>query len=79
MKAIQTLANNVAEAAQMAGMIQVASDQQVQGVEQVASAMTSISSAVQQNVSGTTHLEDMAQRITEVGVSLKKAVQHFRV
>ncbi len=78
-EAIQTLANNVAEAAQMAGMIQVASDQQVQGVEQVASAMASISTAVQQNVSGTTQLEDMAQRITEVGGSLKNAVQHFQV
>ncbi len=78
-EAIQALANSVAEAAQVAGVIQVSSDQQVQGVEQVASAMLSINSAVQQNVSGTSQLEDMAKKINEVGGSLKEMVEHYRV
>ena len=78
-EAIQALADGVAEAAQVAGIIQTASDQQVQGVEQVAGAMVSINTAVQQNVSGSTQLEDMSKQISEVGGSLRDMVNRYRV
>ena len=42
-------------------------------------AMASINSAVQQNVSGTTQLEEMANKISEVGGTLKEMVARYRV
>lgn len=78
-EAIGALANSVMESSQVASVIQSTSDQQVQGVEQVATAMANIESAVQQNLSGTNQLEEMARQLNQLGASLKDMVNAYRV
>jgi methyl-accepting chemotaxis protein len=78
-QSIQTLANSVSEAAQAAALIAASSQQQLVGVDQVASAMESIKQASTQNVASARQLETAAHNLTELGQKLKQLVQQYRL
>lgn len=78
-QSIQTLANGVSEAAQAATLIAASSQQQLVGVDQVASAMESIKQASTQNVASARQLETAAHNLTELGQKLKRLVEQYRV
>lgn len=76
---IQTLANNVYEAAQAATQIAVSSQQQLVGVDQVGGAMDSIRQASIQNVASAKQLEGAARNLNELGQRLKQMVVRYQV
>lgn len=76
---IQTLANNVHEAAQAATQIAVSSQQQLVGVDQVGGAMDSIRQASIQNVASAKQLEGAARNLNELGQRLKQMVVRYQV
>ena len=77
-EAIQSLATSVQTSSQAASVIDVSSQQQFTGVEQVASAMASIETAMRQNIEGTKQLEDEAKRLEELGDSLKSSIERYK-
>ncbi len=78
-ESIQTLAQNVFESSQAAGVIDASAQQQFTGVDQVSSAMVSIEQAMQQNLAGTSQLEDSARRLAELGEELKRLVSTYKI
>jgi methyl-accepting chemotaxis protein len=76
---IVTLAAGVSEAAQAATQIAASSQQQLVGVDQVASAIESIKEATSQNVESAQMLETAAVKLNELGQTLKRAVGRFQV
>ncbi len=78
-EAIEALAGSVTEAAQAATQIAASSQQQLVGVDQVASAMESIKQASAQNVAGAKQLETAARNINELGQRLKEMVNRYKV
>lgn len=78
-EAIETLARSVSAASRAAGVIDASSDQQFQGVDQVSLAMKDIESALSANVDSTKQLEGAAQRLEELGHTLKELVEKYRV
>jgi methyl-accepting chemotaxis protein len=78
-EAITTLARSITEAAQAASQIAASSQQQLVGMEQVISAMTSIKLATEQNVAGTKQTEGAAHSIHEQGQRLKALVARYKV
>ena len=78
-EAIEALANGVMKSSEAAATIETTSRQQTAGVEQVAVAMGNIRQAVQHNLSGVSQLRESAQRLEELGTSLKQIVQKYRV
>jgi methyl-accepting chemotaxis protein len=78
-ESIQTLAGSVAEAAQAATQIAASSQQQLVGMDQIASAIANIGLATTQNVAGTKQLEASAQSLQELGGRLKILVERQRV
>lgn len=77
-EAIAILSNSVAESAQAARVIQTSSEQQFSGVDQVSGAMVGIEEAVRQNLVGTKHLEDAAQRLADLGQDLKQLMEEYK-
>lgn len=78
-QAIQMLADGVAEAAQSAVQIAASSQQQLVGVDQVASAMESIKQASTQNVDSAKQLEASARDLQRLGETLKELVARYKV
>lgn len=78
-EAIASLSNSVSESAQAASVIQTSSEQQFSGVDQVSSAMTGIDKAVHQNLDGTQHLENAAQKLADLGAQLKQQVGSYKL
>jgi methyl-accepting chemotaxis protein len=78
-QSIQTLTNGLSEAAQAATLIAASSQQQLVGVDQVASAMESIKQASTQNVASARQLETAAHNLTELGQKLKQLVEQYKV
>ncbi|MFC1833631.1 methyl-accepting chemotaxis protein [Thermodesulfobacteriota bacterium] len=78
-ESIQSLAGSVTESAQAASVIQASSEQQFVGVGQVSSAMGNIEQAMDQNLQGTSQLQDAARRLDQLGGSLKSLVEHYKV
>ena len=78
-QSIQALASSVAEAAQAAAQIAASSQQQLVGVDQVASAMESIKQASMQNVDSAKQLETSARDLKQLGEKLKLLVEHYKV
>jgi methyl-accepting chemotaxis protein len=78
-QSIQTLSNNVSEAAQVATHIAASSQQQLVGVDQVASAMESIRHATTQNLTSAKQLEAAAHKLKELGQNLKRTVERYEV
>jgi methyl-accepting chemotaxis protein len=77
-EAIQTLSANVSDAAQAATQIAASSQQQLVGMEQVATAMESIKLASTQNVASAKQLESAARNVDELGQRLKQMVAGYR-
>jgi methyl-accepting chemotaxis protein len=69
----------VTEAAQAATQIAASSQQQLVGVDQVASAMESIKQASAQNVASAQQLENAARNLNELGQRLKQMVERYKV
>jgi methyl-accepting chemotaxis protein len=73
---IQALTQNIEDAAQAALQIAASSQQQLVGMDQVALAMENIRQASVQNMAGTKQAEMAAQSLHEIGVRLKRLVEH---
>ena len=78
-ESIQALTASVDEAAQAAILIAASSQQQLVGVDQVASAMESIKQASTQNVTSAKQLEIAARNLSELGQRLKQMVERYKV
>jgi methyl-accepting chemotaxis protein len=78
-ESIQVLSSTVGEAAQNATQIAASSQQQLVGMDQIASAIANIRQATHQNLAGTKQLEASAQSLQELGVRLKVLVERQRV
>jgi methyl-accepting chemotaxis protein len=77
--AIVALAGGVSEAAQAATQIAASSQQQLVGVDQVASAIDSIKQATTQNVDSAKLLETAAGKLSELGQTLKQLVSRYQL
>ncbi len=78
-ESIQALLQSVSESSQAASLIVTSSEQQFVGFDQVASAMANVDQAMKQNLESTTHIQDAAKRLEELGHSLKQVVERYRV
>lgn len=78
-ESIHALSGSVAEAAQVATQIAASSQQQLVGVDQVASAMNSIRQASTQNVASAKQLEASAHSLKELGQVLKATVDKYKL
>ncbi len=71
-ESIGNLADTVMEASQAATQVAASSQQQLVGIDQIASAMENIKQATQQNVAGAKQAEKAAQDLNELGLKLKE-------
>jgi methyl-accepting chemotaxis protein len=78
-KSIQTLSDTIAEAAQAATQIAASSQQQLVGVDQVASAMEAVKEASGQNADSAKQLEAAVHNLKELGQKLKSSVEMYKV
>lgn len=78
-KAIRTLQDGVTESAQAALQIAASSQQQLAGMDQVATAMESIREAGEQNAAATRQVEDSARGLGELGQKLKQLINHYKI
>jgi methyl-accepting chemotaxis protein len=78
-ESIRALAGSVGEAAQAASQIAASSEQQLVGMDQIASAIANIRQATTQNMAGTKQLEASAQGLQALGGRLKVLVERQRV
>ncbi|MEZ0317878.1 MAG: methyl-accepting chemotaxis protein, partial [Methylophilaceae bacterium] len=77
--AIKALDGSVASSTQAAMQIAASSQQQLVGIDQVASAMESIKQASIQNVASARQLESAAGNLNELGQRLKQRVERYKV
>jgi methyl-accepting chemotaxis protein len=78
-ESIGGLTGSVGEAAQAAIQIAASSQQQLVGMDQIATAIANIRQATTQNMAGTRQLEASAQNLQELGGRLKILVARQRV
>jgi methyl-accepting chemotaxis protein len=78
-ESIQALTSSVGEAAQAAIQIAASSQQQLVGMDQIASAIANIRQATTQNMAGTKQLEGSAQSLQELGGRLRVMVERQRI
>lgn len=78
-EAIQSLAQSVEEASKSAIQIAAAGQQQMVGMDQVASAMENIKQASAQNLVAVQQTEEAVRTLHEIGVKLKMDVDRYRV
>ncbi|HUU30035.1 MAG TPA: methyl-accepting chemotaxis protein [archaeon] len=78
-ESILALSNSVAEAAQAAVQIAAASQQQMVGIDQAATAMENIKQASSQNSASTKQLETAALTIAELGQELKQLTERYKI
>jgi len=78
-ESIQSLSASVVEAAQAAIQIAASSQQQLVGVDQVASAMDNIKQASIQNVESSRQLDGAAHDLKDLGQKLKQLVERYKV
>ncbi len=78
-RSIQEIAKGAQGAAQAWTVVAASSEQQTIGVDQVASAMSSIEKAIQQNVDGTRQLEVEVRNLEKLGFKLKELVHRYKV
>ena len=69
----------MAEAAQAATQIAASSQQQLVGVDQVATAMENIKQASAQNVASAKQLETAAHNLNALGQRLKQTVERYKI
>jgi methyl-accepting chemotaxis protein len=77
-QSIRTLSDSVTEAAQAATQIAASSQQQLVGVDQVASAMESVKQTSTQNADSARQLEAAVHNLNELGQKLKTSVSQYR-
>jgi methyl-accepting chemotaxis protein len=75
-QSIKELSQSVSRSAQSVTQIALSSQEQLVGMDQVAQAMVSVKQAATQNVDGMRQIEKAAQRLHEVGQTLKGLVTH---
>ena len=78
-EAIKALSESVTDAAQAATQIAASSQQQLIGMDQIASALANIRQATTQNVAGTKQLEVSAENLQDLGGRLKLLVERQRI
>ncbi len=78
-EAIRSLSSNIEESSEMALQIAVTSQQQMVGMDQVASAMESIRQASQDNVGGTRQVDLAARNLHQLGLKLKGLAARFQL
>ncbi len=78
-ESIRVLTGSVGEAAQAAIQIAASSQQQLVGMDQIASAIANIRQATTQNMAGTQQLETSARNLKELGGKLKVLVERQKV
>jgi methyl-accepting chemotaxis protein len=78
-EAIRVLAESIDDATNAATQIAASSQQQLIGMDQVASAMENIKQASTQNVASTRQVESAAQRLHELGQKLRRVVAQYQV
>ncbi len=78
-EAITTLANSVAESANAAAQIAVSSQQQLAGVDQVATAMLGIKDATAQNLIAIKRVEEATLTLQELGGTLKVLTKRYQL
>ena len=78
-QAIQSLAQSVEYASQSAIQIAAAGQQQLAGMDQVASAMENIKQASTQNLAAVRQTEDSVRMLHEIGIKLKQDADRYRV
>jgi hypothetical protein len=77
--AIQVLAETISGASQAATQIAASSQEQLVGMDQLASAMSSINEVSPQNVDSTRQAETAAQNLAELGQHLSHIVESYRI
>ena len=78
-QSIQALTSSVGEASKAAIQIAASSQQQLVGMDQIASALSNIREATTQNMAGTAQLEGSARSLQELGERLKVLVERQRI
>ncbi len=78
-ESIRALANSISDAAQAVGQISASSQQQLIGMDQVATAMHDIKEGSQENVASMREIESSVQNLSEVGASLEALVSRYVV
>ncbi len=78
-ESIRAISNSVREAAQAAIQIAASSQQQMTGIDQVASAMENIKLATTQNLEGSRQLETASTNLNELGQKLKQLIERYKV
>lgn len=76
---IRGLSMSIAEASQAVTQIAAANQQQLVGMDQVASAMANIKQATSQNASSTKQVEMTVRNLQDLGQKLKAMVQHYKL
>lgn len=77
--AIKALAEVINEAAQATTQIGASVQQQFAGIDQVTEAIRNISTASNQNLESTKQLEEASEKLDELGHSLKKLVEQYKL
>jgi methyl-accepting chemotaxis protein len=77
-KAIDSLATGIEGWARAASVVDISSQQQVAGAEQVAFAMTNIEQAMQQTLTGVSQLETAAKRLEEMSGAMNELLSDYR-
>ena len=78
-ESIRTLSGSVGNAAQAATQIAASSQQQLAGMDQIASALANIRQAATQNMAATRQLEVSARSLQELGGRLKSLGERQRI
>ncbi|WP_207793500.1 methyl-accepting chemotaxis protein [Pseudomonas lopnurensis] len=78
-ESIRTLSVSIEESSDVAQQIAATSQQQMVGMDQIASAMEYINQASQDNVAGTRQVDLAARNLHEVGLKLKALTSRFRL
>jgi len=78
-ESIKRLAESIAQASQATTQISVSSQEQLVGMDQVASAMESIKQASTQNVKATKEVESASHSLNELGQRLKELIDQYRI
>ena len=78
-EAIRTLDGSIVESSEMALQIAATSQQQMVGMDQIATAMASIRQASQDNVGGTRQVDQAARNLHQLGLKLKGLAALFKL
>jgi methyl-accepting chemotaxis protein len=78
-ESMRVLGASIADSTQAATQIAASSQQQLIGMDQVASAMNSIKQASQQNVAASRQAESAAKNLYELGQKLQHLVERYQV